>query len=180
MSITDDVHTSDTRLSLHDVHYDSKTKTYTFKLGIDDYQQRILVINANTVKWSGSIYHYSEDVRFELTLIRAEKPFEYYCNEAAVAGRYRDKQGRLYTFTDSGIAQWPNDTFNYQTCIDYYGLSMDCIVRYSVFDSVRQGCVTYGYKRSGRKMHLYMDSTDGEWTYFRENPFLVIGEEAQR
>jgi hypothetical protein len=173
--ITDDLHTSNSVDALQGIKYNKMNKCYTFYFKNDTTTERISVLGNDSIQWTGRINHYGTRRTFNTVFIKSTSSFEQLCNEAMIAGQYRDKKGNIYTFASNGEATWPNKTFSYEVCTSYYGIDMDCIFNRTDFDSLKKGYTAYGFKFVGKKLYLYHEKpSDYDYTEFSTKPFLEL------
>jgi hypothetical protein len=57
--------------------------------------------------------------RFELSFVRVQHDIDRYINKKVLAGEYVDSTGRIFNFSENGIATWPDKTIEYKICVDY-------------------------------------------------------------
>lgn len=88
------------------------------------------ILSPDTVRWRyGSEEDGIDDIFIRITSDQNEPAdkLERYINKRILAGTYRDQQGKIYTFTEEGQAQWPDTSFQYTIGIDCTFTDLDYI-----------------------------------------------------
>jgi len=57
--------------------------------------------------------------QYDLSFVRVQPDIDRYINKKLLAGEYVDSNGRIFKFSEDGLATWPDKTFEYKICVDY-------------------------------------------------------------
>ena len=109
-----------------------------------------------------------------LKFVRAEPNVETFINRYAIAGKYKDEQGHIYTFSEEGKAVWPDKTFDYETGLDFILTKFDYFFNESEYEINKP--VIVGFEWINNKLHLFK-GFDNEQTggFLKENkPYLIL------
>jgi hypothetical protein len=97
--------------------------------------------------------------RFEFSIAVGGKDLVYryvgnlqnYISRHTLAGMFKDSKGGMYSFTEDGLASFPNRTFQYEVDPDYVMSSFD-----NFYEVLPQGGGTvYGFKFDKNKLELF-------------------------
>ena len=131
----------------------------------------------NGVTWEFTTVHGKPPSRVQLDYVRAEPTLNQLMNVIILAGTYRDGEGRLFTFDETGEATWPEAAFSYAIELDPFwtNASMDCI---TVVGEKFMGRypMRYGFELSGGKLLIFkIRSINNDTTVeFETNPLYVL------
>lgn len=108
-----------------------------------------------------------------LTFLRLPEALEAYVNRAVIAGKYQDREGRSYEFTQSGEAVLPDRSFPYEVALD--PKAGNCDLLHSHRERAPEGKERLGFAWKGGALQLFKTKTLKEDRYACEpQPFLVL------
>ncbi|MDO8989113.1 MAG: hypothetical protein Q7U91_05720 [Sideroxyarcus sp.] len=88
-----------------------------------------------------------------------------------IAGQYKDKKGGLYTFTEEGIATFPDHSFRYEVDADFGMISFDTF--FEVLPQYPFAGTQYGFKLFNNKLQIFeMGGPMGNEP--EPNPFVTL------
>jgi hypothetical protein len=82
-----------------------------------------------------------------------------YANQQILAGKYKDKKGKLYEFTEDGKAVWPKLSFDYEVVLD--PTEANCPYINSSIKEADGHPKRYGYKWDAEDLHIF-EIVDGQ------------------
>lgn len=105
------------------------------------------------------------------TFVWLNIPLQKHANKQLLAGRYRDQKGNPYTFSDEGVATWPDRTFAYELPLDPMQAECD----YIRTDAPKNPAIApfYGFKWNGERLDLYK-IVPGELIACEPKPFASL------
>ncbi|MEO8164039.1 MAG: hypothetical protein ABI619_01455 [Betaproteobacteria bacterium] len=94
-------------------------------------------------------------------------------NRFVIAGTYRDEQGRPWTFTEAGEANWPEQKFNYELSLNDPSAGCDYLQRESAAAGVDDK-KRYGYEWKGGKLSIFPARLAGKKVVCDKKPMAVL------
>ena len=108
-----------------------------------------------------------------LTFVRLPATLEAYVNRAVIAGKYQDRAGRSYEFTQDGDAVLPDRSFPYEVALD--PKAGNCDLLHSHRERAPEGKERLGFAWKGGALQLFKTKVLKEDRYACEpQPFLVL------
>jgi len=108
-----------------------------------------------------------------LTFVRLPETLESYVNRAVIAGKYRDREGRSYEFTEAGDAVLPDRSFPYEVALD--AKVGNCDLLHSHRERAPEGKERLGFAWKGADLQLYKTKLLSEDRYACEpKPFAIL------
>ncbi|HUI60582.1 MAG TPA: hypothetical protein VLX90_10185 [Steroidobacteraceae bacterium] len=108
-----------------------------------------------------------------LTFVHLPDTLDLMVDRLAIAGKYKDEQGRDYEFTDSGDAILPDRRFAYEVSLD--PRSARCELLQSHRDREPNGTERIGFDWKGRTLRLFEVKASGKDRYQCDRrPFAVL------
>ena len=77
------------------------------------------------IQWTFKSKYYRNGELNVFSFDKADTDINNFVNRYSLAGKYKNKNGQDYTFTENGNAKWPNRSFKYQSGLGYAMISKD-------------------------------------------------------
>jgi hypothetical protein len=107
------------------------------------------------------------------SFVRLPESLEAYVNRTVIAGKYQDREGRSYEFTQAGEAVLPDRSFPYEVALD--AKAGGCDVLQSHREGASQVDERMGFAWKGGELQLFKTKVLKEDRYVCETkPFLVL------
>jgi len=108
-----------------------------------------------------------------LTFVRLPEALEAFVNRTVIAGKYQDREGRTYEFTQAGEAVLPDRSFPYEVALD--PRAGDCDLLHSHPERAPEGKERLGFAWKGGDLQLFNTKTlKGERYACEGKPVLVL------
>jgi hypothetical protein len=108
-----------------------------------------------------------------LTFVRLPEALEAYVNRAVIAGKYQDRDGRSYEFTQAGEAVLPDRSFPYEVALD--PKAGNCDLLHSHRERAPEGKERIGFAWKSGALQLFKTKALKEDRYACEaQPFAIL------
>ncbi len=107
-----------------------------------------------------------------LTYVRLNDPLETFVNRVVLAGKYTDRDGKSYEFTEDGQAILPDRKFAYEISLDPAAASCELIQSHKEKDP--EGKERVGFAWAGKELRLYQVSGDKAPYKCAAKPFAIL------
>jgi hypothetical protein len=105
--------------------------------------------------------------------VRLTEPLEAQVNRTVIAGKYQDREGRAYEFTQSGEAVLPDRSFPYEVVLD--AKAGNCDLLHSHRERAPEGKERLGFAWKGAELQLFSTKAlKGERYACEAKPFAVL------
>lgn len=160
--------------SYHITYISSEKNTNRRK--INQHEEYFLPLDTNHIQWIDSINSTAQVVQFIRVSTEAENYGEVipqYIRKQVLDGSFEDGNKHVYTFDSTGLAVWPDKTFQFTIGIDF--TFSDCDY-FEVVGKRQNGyLLTYGYKWKDGKLYLFhLQDEDAEFISCAHTPFVEL------
>jgi len=105
--------------------------------------------------------------RYDLLFVRVQPDIDRYINKKLLAGEYVDSNGRIFKFTEDGLAKWPDKTFKYKILLDYTPrideITCDCFQNVVIENNKVKSLTTWDFQIKNNKLLIYEPIQPGEY-----------------
>ncbi|HDY89214.1 MAG TPA: hypothetical protein ENH82_14000 [bacterium] len=110
----------------------------------------------NEIKWIFKPrYGYPKGEEQRITFVRVEPNIDEYVNRIVLAGTYFDKQGRIFVFSMTGDAEWPDKSYRYQVSLDTVLSDSDYFIVYIISDEEKKRSMIYAFEWQDNTLHIF-------------------------